>query len=239
MEKEKYDLIISLGGNCAAANQCLHRNLRQFSLPFDYTFMVDSRPIEYFAEGLKDNFKNFCLKENIVELVGSERGDEKAKFQYKDTYSGYRLIHLFKNYITNDDVYEKGYKTMRRRIDRLYEKLEKAKKVLIICATDFVYDEKYIYKVKETFEELYPDKEFVFYTLMFNADEYSEKQNENMFFIYSRRSVNVYDISSTNYEWHFLDDIQLTKMQTNSIKILSFKLLKKRIILTLSWQHKS
>ena len=102
MAKEKFDMIISLGGSCAAATQMTGRALRAYSLPFDWTFTSDYRPVEYFSEGLKDKFKNLCLKKNLEELKGSERGDERFKFQYKDNYTGYRFIHLFHNDINSE-----------------------------------------------------------------------------------------------------------------------------------------
>lgn len=44
-DNKEHDLIVSLGGNCAAALQLKRRNLRLFSLPFDYLAMKDERDI--------------------------------------------------------------------------------------------------------------------------------------------------------------------------------------------------
>ena len=228
-EKQVFDLIISLGGNCSVASQCIYRNIRKFSLPFDYSFMANEDPIKYFPEGLKDRFKNFLLKENIKELKGKERGDEREKYQYKDTYTGYRYIHLFGNDINVKGVYEKGFEVIQRRINRFYDSLAVSKKILVICATDFVYDPKYIYKVKDTFEEIYPDKEFIFYALMFRSDANREILNKNVHIIYSERAVNLYDFNATNYEWAFLDDIVLSQVlnKKEPKKFFELKKLKK------------
>lgn len=238
MQKEMFDMIVSLGGNCSAAAQMVNRGLRAYSLPFDWASMADYHTVEYIPEGLKDKFKNFCLKENLEELKGQERADEKFKYQYKDNYTGYRLIHLFHGFINEEGVYEQGYKTIKRRIKRLYEKLAKAKKVMIILQLNFVIDEKYIYEIKKTFEELYPDIEFEFRIIMLEADKYEEKQDGNLYMTYSRRGINMYDFDPirTNWEWNFLDRIGINeKIPKNKVKI-SFKLFKKRFTFELSWK---
>lgn len=218
-QENAFDFIVSLGGNCSAASQCLRRGLRNFSLPFDWAFMANEMPVRYFAKGLKDGFKDLLKKENLKELQGSERGDEKEKWQYKDTCSEYRFIHLFGDDIQKEGVYEKGVEIIRRRIARLYQKLNKSKRVLVICATDFVFDENAMYEVKQAFESLYPQTEFVFYTLMFRSDKEKSDQNGNMHFIYSKRSVNEYDVVKTNFEWAFLDKVYVKKQK----KLIFFK----------------
>lgn len=228
-KKEVYDLIISLGGNCAAASQLVYRDIRRFSLPFDYTFMSDVQPIKYLCEGLKNHFNNLLLRENIEELKGKERGDEREVWQYKDTYSGYRFIHLFGDDINKEGVYDKGIAIIRKRIDRLYQKLDKAKKILVILETSFVFDEKYILDIKKTFEELYPEKKFVFYIIMLNAEKYEEKSYDNITCVYSLRDVNMYDFEHTNWEWSFLDKITLTEIENEKKKLLLFKKIKRGI----------
>ena len=45
--KQEYDLIVSLGGNCMVANNLRYRNMRPFSLPFDWVYMIDEKPLKY------------------------------------------------------------------------------------------------------------------------------------------------------------------------------------------------
>lgn len=231
---EIFDLIMSLGGNCSVASQLIKRNLRHFSLPFDYTFMGTTRPIEYFAEGLKDHFKNFFLKENLVELAPDEKGPVPGKYEYKDTYSEYRFIHHFHAPKDTPGEYEKAKAVMDKRINRMYEKINEANRILVILSTAFQFDDIYIYKLKETFEELYPKKEFVFYTIMLSADEFSEKTDGNMCFIRSKRPLNMYDVNKTNFEWEFLDMVRLSKTPFDRIKI-SFKCLNRLFQLDFRW----
>ena len=66
--KQKFDLVFSLGGNCTAAHNLQYRGLRKFSLPFDWTYIVDEKAIYNLAEGFQTDFKYFLLKENLEEL---------------------------------------------------------------------------------------------------------------------------------------------------------------------------
>ena len=123
-----------------------------------------------------------------------------------------------------------------KRIKRLYTKIDSAKKILVILSTSFTFDEKLMYKIKDTFEVLYPDKKFVFCTIMLKANEFSQKDVENMRFIYSKRSDNLYDYNNTNFEWAFLDKVRLSKKPFVKIHF-SFKFIKRRINFTLSWER--
>ncbi|MCR5839069.1 MAG: papain-like cysteine peptidase, partial [Kiritimatiellae bacterium] len=55
-----YDLIFSLGGNCAAAHNLKIRRLRPYSLPFDWTYMVDERPIAWLISAIDSHMSGFC-----------------------------------------------------------------------------------------------------------------------------------------------------------------------------------
>ena len=227
---EKFDLIISMGGNCAAASQCVFRKIRMFSLPFDYTFMADTQPIDYFANNLKNEFQDILKKENLVELREDERGDAREQYQYKDIISGYRYIHLFNDDINKKEVYKKGYDKIHKRVKRLFKKISQAHKILVICATNFEFDQKHMQNVKKSFEKLYPNKEFVFYTLMFNAHADTEIQAGNMHFIYSVRAINLYDYDKTNFEWKFLDNVKISDRLSDQNKFFYTKKIKKGIL---------
>ena len=135
----KYDLIVSLGGNCATAIHLRERGLRMFSLPLDYVFMVDEKPIKYLCEVFRNNFENFCKKENLVELQGDERGDDRTgKMQYKDEYTGFRLIHHFVRPIEEPGAYEEAKEILNRRINRLLSKIEQHKKYYLYWLLIFV-----------------------------------------------------------------------------------------------------
>lgn len=63
--KRQYDLICSLGGNCAAAHNLQYKGLRPFSLPFDWVYMLNEEPLYKLADCFKDDFSRFFLQENL------------------------------------------------------------------------------------------------------------------------------------------------------------------------------
>ena len=96
---KKYDLICSLGGNCSAAHNLKIRGLRNFSLPFDWCYIKNEKPIEYLTEGFENGFKNFLLKKNLEELKGNEYNEAHISCaQYKDSYTGYYFVNHFRKF---------------------------------------------------------------------------------------------------------------------------------------------
>ena len=172
MRKQTYDLIVSLGGNCAVANQLLFRDMRPFSLPLDYVFMVDYAPIKYLQEAFKNRFEKFCLKENLVELVGEERADDRSgNIQYKDTYSGFRFIHHFPKPIEQGGVFDATKETLNRRIERLFAKIDKRKKILFVLNTNFAFDVQLAIELKNVIAGKWKNKKITFLVIQFGAEE--------------------------------------------------------------------
>ena len=61
--KKEYDLICSLGGNCAAAHNLLIRKLRQAAYPFDWIyFKSDEAVYKIFLFHAKKEFKTITPK---------------------------------------------------------------------------------------------------------------------------------------------------------------------------------
>ena len=56
---KEYDLICSLGGNCAAAHNLRIRNLRTVAYPFDWTYFKSDSAVYKLADNFVDGFKNF------------------------------------------------------------------------------------------------------------------------------------------------------------------------------------
>lgn len=112
----QYDLIVSLGGNCMVANNLRYRNMLAFSIPFDWGYMQDKKKLKYLIEGLKDEFKNLCLFENLEKV----QGNDVHKIIYKDNYSGYCFPNHFENDILTNNEYDRFYSKLRRRIGKLF-----------------------------------------------------------------------------------------------------------------------
>ena len=126
--KGQYDMIASLGGNCSAAHNLRFRNLRTVSLPFDWLYIVDERPIYWFAEYIGNNLSGFCLKENLIEISPDSpewSSSHPDRIQYIDSGTGYRFVNHFNKRITDDEEYQRVYGALMRRVTRFIEKLSR------------------------------------------------------------------------------------------------------------------
>ena len=132
LQEEEYDAFISLGSSCLIAFQLLCRGLRQYSLPLDYVFSPSNNHIKIVTRCFINRFKNFFLYDNLVELTEPEERGHGDDIQYKDIYTEFRFIHHFNDYISNYDEYLHVKSTFERRIARMYNIIEKSKKVLLL-----------------------------------------------------------------------------------------------------------
>ena len=132
LEPQEYDGFISLGSSCLIAFQLECRGLRQYSLPLDYVFSPSDNHIKTVTRCFINYFKNFCLYDNLVELVEPEERGTGNDIQYKDIYTEFRFIHHFNDYITNYQEYIDIKTMLNRRIERLYTIIEKSDRVLLL-----------------------------------------------------------------------------------------------------------
>lgn len=133
-----FDLIIPLGLNCAAASQCRFRNLRLASFPFDWALAPDDHPdpISLPLYALETRFANWFVYENLKK-VEDQRFEGSVAVQ--DLASGYIFLHDFHHSpLVVRDV-ERVREKYIRRIDRMYQMIEKASSILFVI---YVQDNK-------------------------------------------------------------------------------------------------
>jgi hypothetical protein len=229
MKMKEYDLICSLGGNCAAAHNLLYRGLRLFSLPFDWCYIENEKPIYKLAECFRDDFLNFCLKNNLKLLNNGVNPAHKEKIQYIDEFSEYIFPNHFDKYI-EDGGYEPFKLKMDRRIKRLYKNIQDGNKILFIISTNFDLDLDCVKFLKKTLNKKWENKKFDFLVISFNCNEDIDFCENKIQVQKHIRPMNDYDFTQTNNEWAILDDIEINK---NIIGIdnyiLRFKKIKKGI----------
>lgn len=157
---------------------------------------------------------------------------------YKDTYSGYLFPNHFENDILDRKEYDRVYKKLRRRVDRLFSCIENNNSILFVLACEISFSEADILELKNTLLKMYPEKRLDFRIMTFNAKSNEEKSLDNNISIYKyTRGQNLYDFIKTNYEWAWLDSLtQSISPRRNSIKIFSLKLLGYHLKLVLSWR---
>lgn len=217
-----YNLIVSLGGNCAAAFQLRYRNMRLFSLPFDWVYIEDEKPVEYLCEGFTNDFKNLALKENLKRV----EGNEAHSVIYQDMYSGYFFPNHFRE--NAEKEYNVFNQKLRRRINRLLQKIRSAHKVLFILSTAFPFDTASLKKLSSCLTGLYPNVHFDFEVVSFGCLREEEKTDGNIHLKHYIRQQNLYDFYKTNFEWAFLDQIKLSTKSRDKITLLSIKAFGKR-----------
>ena len=204
-DKKVYDCIASLGGFCAVAHNLRYRSKRPFSLPFDWVYMPDQRPVAYLIEGFKDNFKNLALKENLQRIAGNK----SHAIIYKDTYSGYCFPNHFSAPLEEVDTYPAFYDKLKRRTERLIHALQTSKKALLILATEFVVEQKLLMELYQTLVKQFPETSISLRVMLFNSpDNKTYTEGENFVIEYFSRKVNDYDTLATNYEWAFMDQLE-------------------------------
>ena len=206
----EFDAIISLGGNCSVAHNLRIRDLRNASYPFDWLLMDDSMPIDYLVKGFDNEFADFCLKENLVELVGDERGMEKpGRLQFRDKVSGWKLIHHFN--VTSDFNAEfcRVHATLRRRISRMLANFASGGRYLLVLAPTFSVDEGCVDELRLVLRRKYPRSSFFLLVMSFCERESGVEISENVLYSRIARPQNIYDFSKTGIEWSFLDRLSL------------------------------
>jgi len=207
----EFDVIVSLGGNCSVAHNLRVRNLRPFSLPFDWLLMDDARPIEYLPTGFTDGFKDFCLQEILVELKGAERGEEHpGRLQYLDAVSGWKFIHHFNESDDFNREYKRVYDVLSRRIRRLDALFLEGGRYLLILAPTFKVSKTCLDRLMGVLRDKYGNTSFYYIIMSFDEMSADVEVDRNLIYAKVKRPQNVYDFSKTNVEWSFLDRIKLS-----------------------------
>lgn len=211
----EYDSIVSLGGFCGAAAQLRIRGLRTCSMPFDWLYMESEESIKYLARAFQNDFKDFCLKENLALVPQSQDLGGVAKYKYRDSLSKFVFIHHFHESIDKGG-YEKTYSTIKRRVDRFLSAFKPGKSVLLILATRFEYDLSLAARLLDSIREKFPGTSVDLHVIQFAAklsDPLALGEKIPLEYPFSgekySRPQGEYDINYTSSEWAFLDQVRL------------------------------
>ena len=211
--KREYDLIVSLGGNCAAACQMKHRGLRRVALGFDWLAMDDLRAIHYFSRAMENGFGDLALRENLEVCSPPLGSGKQLEYRYADRLSGYRFLHHFHGDVWTDaGEYERGRRTLLKRIDRFMNLLDRSKTALLVLETNFEFEDVEIFKLHEAIARRFPSVDIELYVMMFSAGTQGDKPLPGIGAVCKyQRPVNLlYDMQFTSWEWSFLDYVRLS-----------------------------
>ena len=176
------------------------------------------------------DLKGFLKKENMIELAIEERGSSLLP-QYKDTDSGFKYTHDFK------DSLDKNYKEVKnkydRRMDRLRYIISRSKKILFIVDTHYPINNNKIINFYDLLKSKYNKKEISIKVLEFKAPkdikkppvfsqekldniykhQEVEKINDNIEIIHINREKSYDDFVKGDKDipdWRFLNNIRLS-----------------------------
>lgn len=207
---KSYDLILSLGGSCAVANQLKVRGLRLFSLPFDWVFCVSPDALARLADCFRDDFARWMLPENLVEVDACDRNAHAAKYQYRDTFTGYRFLHDFgePKEACAEDVRSKYL----RRIERLYEKLRAADSIALCFDAKYPGSEENLLAIRSLLLEKFgTEKTIDCYLVEFCANRHETICQDHLtIFRFTHPKTDYIFGPNPTFEFSFLDDFRLT-----------------------------
>lgn len=214
--QKKYDLILPLGENCSCAEILKKAELRKFSLPFDWS------GLEY---GNKDSSGGLCTKcelifndcSNLFNLedleILKDRDDGKHLFVVNKK-TGLRYMHDFDREIPLETQYNNVFFKYKRRIERLYEKLNKSKSILIVYnrvvtkkyyRTKDFFNPYFLYGILYRFKQRWKYKNFNFLCFLHDENipvtEYREEIiNNKITYVYLNNMCQTKDVYAEN-EW--------------------------------------
>lgn len=137
--KKTYDIIYSLGANCAAATYLNRHFLRVTAGPFDWCGMENffAGKFEWTTRLICTRFEGFLQKENLkfTPTKGSEDPDYEPCWDYSGP--GFFLPHDFPKGKTVEECYEAVKAKYARRIARFYENIQNEERVLLVWLSLF------------------------------------------------------------------------------------------------------
>ena len=127
--KQKYDFIFSIGERCACSEALRRSNLQFASFPFDWLYCID---FEQNAQFISHHFDGFLASERLVDM-NIENGDPENPCRvYRDSQTGIVFNHDFPANLSFEHGFPLVSEKYRRRINRLYQRIQSAKKILAV-----------------------------------------------------------------------------------------------------------
>ncbi len=207
----KYDLIFSLGGSCASTLQIKKfRQLQNLSLPFDWLFHISPETLPTLAELFKTNFAQWLRRENLILLQDGERGGSELIHQYRCAYTGFRFIHDFETSADDDQEYAQVKAKYDRRIQRLYDIMDKSRRVLAVIDVRYNLQVTDLKQLKMAVERAFPNTSFTVVGLRFSAEQPSSFYQNEIALLEITRNRNIDDYDYKQKTWSFLETVELS-----------------------------
>lgn len=130
-KRNNFDLIVSLGKDCACSWYLRKFNLQIESYPLDW---LTHATFDCRVKMLVNNFESFLQKSNIKLLEKSplEPSHDDGHDYYEDTLTGFYFYHDFPAFEDFDKSFDTVKARYTRRINRLYERIDESYKILFV-----------------------------------------------------------------------------------------------------------
>ena len=190
----EYDLVFAIGATCISTDMIDCFKLRRFANPFDWTAGAEPKhwlqqPNVYrdsrFREKISaicNNFNNWLTPE-YFKYVSAWHSPKDPNHHVVNTKTNIRYLHEFP---IDQDIIQympEFTKKMQRRINNLYDAIDKSQKILVVWAANALYDQialleqpvpdKDIKWAVKQIQKIYPNKKFDF--VFFEQDGTKEK----------------------------------------------------------------
>lgn len=222
---KKFDLVLSIGEDCACTSYLRRFNLQDYSFPFDW---LTKASFECRINLLVNDFENFLIKENISLMQKPENKEVDNKHDYyKDNLLDFYFYHDFRSNCNFEEEFLIVKNKYQRRIKRLYEVIENSKNVLFVWwSRNKHQDENCIINSYEKLKTKFQNKN-VYLLIIESSDSFSIKNLCNNHVIIKR-----YDNISYkhNFKWN-----EVMGNEENNTKVFS----KIKKVRTINWYIKN
>lgn len=127
---KEYDIVYSIGRDCANSSFLKRRGLRITSGPFDWLTKADFEPR---IQLICNDFKDFINKEDFKPLPKPTHiATDTACDYYENTRTGFYFYHDFPTGVTYDEAFPAVKEKYERRIKRFIQNLQEQDRILLV-----------------------------------------------------------------------------------------------------------
>lgn len=230
---KKFDLVLSIGEDCACAMYLRDFKLRKQSYPFDWLTKADFNTR---IELILNNFNDFLNKNDLKYLKKPEGITDNNCNYYENVKTDFYFYHDFKKDIPFDKMYNAVNLKYTRRINRFYKKITSNKNILFVWwSRDKHLDNNYLREIYKKLSDKF-EKQNINLLIFENDEKLNDKietQTLNPNIIKKISNIAKYDTSKPQTETQgnlnvnnsIFAEIQLKKNYIEYIYIKTIKLI--------------
>lgn len=220
--QNKFDIVVSIGEDCACTSYLRRCNLQHNSYPFDW---LTNAPLKNRVDLLVDNFIDFFNIEDFKSIEkNNQNQNDKIYDLYENTKNKFYFYHDFPADINLCESFSLVQEKYNRRIQRLYQKIQDSKTVLFVWLShSSLHSNKELCLEYERLKEKFKNQQVYLLTI----ENYSKNQS---FLLEDNHLLIINHDTISDDKKHHYDNTMGNK--TNNLKIF------KKIKLNLNMKQK-